>query len=68
MAYGGVAAKAVMAPKAQAAMEGQPLTKATLEAALKAVSEDIVVTPSAPGAQAMLLLAVWAFGMRPGLA
>ena len=49
LAYGGVAAKAVLAPKAQAAMEGRPLSQATLEAALKAVAEDIVITPAAPG-------------------
>ena len=49
MAYGGVAAKAVMAPGAQAAMEGQALNQATLEAALKAVGQDVVITASAPG-------------------
>ena len=55
MAYGGVAAKAVMAPRAQAAMEGQALNQATLEAALKAVGQDVVITASAPGQHQRLL-------------
>ena len=38
-----------MARKAQAAMEGQPLNQDTLSAALSAVSEDVVITPQAPG-------------------
>ena len=38
-----------MARKAQAAMEGRPLSQDTLSAALAAVAEDVVITPQAPG-------------------
>ena len=59
LAYGGVAAKALMARKAQAAMEGQPLNQDTLSAALKAVAEDVVITASAPGVCCMHCLPSW---------
>jgi hypothetical protein len=38
-----------MAPKTEAALKGQPLSDATLKAALAAVREDVFVTPGAPG-------------------
>lgn len=50
IAFGGVAPKTIMAPKTEAALKGQPLSDATLKAALAAVREDVFVTPGAPGA------------------
>jgi xanthine dehydrogenase/oxidase len=38
-----------MAPRVQAALEGQPWTGATLDKALAAVAEDVNITPNAPG-------------------
>ena len=52
LAYGGVAPKTVMALKTTAALEGKPLTHDTLQNALKAVAEDIYITPDAPGIRA----------------
>lgn len=49
IAYGGVAAKTVMAPRVQAALQGQPWTGVTLDKALAAVAEDINIAPNAPG-------------------
>ena len=39
-----------MATNTQAALEGQPWTQATLDAALLAVAKDVSITPDAPGA------------------
>ena len=47
--YGGVAPKCIMATNAQAALEGQPWSQATLDAALLAVAKDVNITPDAPG-------------------
>ncbi len=47
--YGGVAPKCLMATNTQAALEGQPWTQATLDAALLAVAKDVNITPDAPG-------------------
>ena len=38
-----------MATNAQAALEGQPWSQATLDAALLAVAKDVNITPDAPG-------------------
>ncbi len=48
--YGGVAPKCLMATNSQAALEGQPWTQATLDAALLAVAKDVNITADAPGA------------------
>ena len=50
VAYGGVAPKTIMAPKAQAAIKGQPWTGETLKKALEAVAQDVNITANAPGA------------------
>ena len=47
--YGGVAPKCIMATNAQAALEGQPWSQATLDAALLAVAKDVNITHDAPG-------------------
>ena len=47
--YGGVAPKCIMATNAQAALEGQAWSQATLDAALLAVAKDVNITPDAPG-------------------
>lgn len=47
--YGGVAAKCIMAPQVQQALQGQPWSQATFEAALKACAEDVKIHPDAPG-------------------
>ncbi len=49
IAYGGVAPKTIMAARTQAALEGKPFTDDTLQSALKAVAEDVNITPNAPG-------------------
>lgn len=49
IAFGGVAAKAVMAPKTAASLIGQPLEEKTLLAALSALSEDVQIGANAPG-------------------
>lgn len=49
IAFRGVAAKAVMAPKTAAALVGQPLEEKTLLAALSALSEDVQIGANAPG-------------------
>ena len=58
LAYGGVAPKTVMALKTSAALEGKPLTHDTLQTALKAVAEDIYITPDAPGIRTSALRAI----------
>ena len=45
-----------MATNTQAALEGQPWTQATLDAALLAVAKDVNITPDAPGATVPALL------------
>ena len=52
ISYGGVAAKCIMATHTQAALEGQPWTQQTLDAALLAVAKDVNIAPDAPGNQA----------------
>ena len=47
--YGGVAPKCIMATRTQAALEGNPWTQETLDAALLAVAQDVNITPDAPG-------------------
>lgn len=54
MAYGGVAAKTIMARRVEAALKGQPWTQTTLNKALAAVAEDVNITPNAPGLRAGL--------------
>lgn len=49
LAYGGVAAVTLAAPKTEAALIGQPWTAATLQLALKTIPQDIVISDSAPG-------------------
>ncbi|GFH18706.1 uncharacterized protein HaLaN_15554, partial [Haematococcus lacustris] len=49
VAYGGVAARAIMAPQVAAALVGRPWDEATLTAALEAVRSDVVIADSAPG-------------------
>ena len=55
--YGGVAPKCIMATNAQAALEGQPWSQATLDAALLAVAKDVNITPDAPGLAAAATIA-----------
>ena len=47
--FGGMAAKTVCCPKAEAALIGQPWTRETLKVALAALSEDLPMAPGAPG-------------------
>ncbi|KAJ9512823.1 hypothetical protein QJQ45_029028 [Haematococcus lacustris] len=49
VAYGGVAARAIMAPQVAAALVGRPWDEATLTGALEAVRNDVVISDSAPG-------------------
>lgn len=49
LAYGGVAPKTIMAPKAAAALNGSTLSHATLKAAVAAVAEDVQISANAPG-------------------
>ena len=49
VSYGGVAPKTIMATRTQSALQGKPFTDATLQSALKAVAEDVNITPNAPG-------------------
>ena len=53
IAYGGVAPKTIMATRTKAALDGKPFTDATLQLALKAVAEDVNITPNAPGMQSL---------------
>ncbi|KAG1664510.1 hypothetical protein FOA52_007774 [Chlamydomonas sp. UWO 241] len=48
-AFGGVAAKAVLAEKVAAACIGKPWSQTTLAAAIEALKSDIVIADSAPG-------------------
>ena len=56
LAFGGVAAKTVSAPRAEAAIRGRPLSQETLAAGLAALAEDILISPSAPGKPVVLEL------------
>lgn len=49
VAYGGVAAKTVTAPKVVAVLVGKVLDQSCLPAALAAVAEDVDMAPNAPG-------------------
>lgn len=49
LAFGGVAAKSVRAPKTEAFLLSKPWTEDTLTAALQILQEDIVVPDAAPG-------------------
>lgn len=49
LAYGGVAPKTIMAPKAAAALTHQALSHGTLKAAIAAVAEDVQISANAPG-------------------
>ena len=49
LAYGGVAAKTVMAPKTQAMLVGRPWDRTTLELATKSLAEEIHIAQNAPG-------------------
>ena len=49
LAFGGVAAKTITAPKTEALLAGKPWTEANLTAALLTLSEDVWISPTAPG-------------------
>ncbi|KAH7618960.1 putative Xanthine dehydrogenase 1 [Nannochloris sp. 'desiccata'] len=49
IAYGGVAPLTISAPKTASALIGQPLDQSCLKAALTALSEDVNMSPNAPG-------------------
>ena len=49
VAYGGVAAKTINAPKVVAALVGKSLDQSCVSAALAAVAEDVDMAPNAPG-------------------
>jgi len=49
LSYGGVAPKTIMAEGTAALLAGKPLNQETLRAGLKAVLEDVQMTPNAPG-------------------
>ncbi|MEW5315300.1 MAG: hypothetical protein WDW38_006740 [Sanguina aurantia] len=49
VAFGGVAAKAIVGKAVAAALVGQPLNQATLKAGLAAVRQDVVIGAAAPG-------------------
>ena len=55
LAYGGVAAKTIMAPKAAAALSNKTLSHETLKAAVAAVTEDVQISANAPGVHLSLL-------------
>jgi CO dehydrogenase flavoprotein C-terminal domain len=50
LAFGGVAPKAIMAPKTEQALQGKVWDEPLLRAALETLAEDINITPNAPGA------------------
>ena len=64
LAFGGVAPKTVMAPRAAAALVGRPWTEATLREAVAALAGDIVIAPDAPGA----VLVIAEQGRQPSVA
>ncbi len=49
LAFGGVAPKTITAPKTEALLRGQPWTEEKLTAALGTLSEDVWISPDAPG-------------------
>lgn len=49
VAFGGVAAKTIMAPAVEAALTGVAWNQGTLSKALKALAVDVNITPDAPG-------------------
>lgn len=49
LAFGGVAPKAIMAPKTETALVGKPWDEALLSSALDTLAEDVNITPNAPG-------------------
>ncbi|EFJ45339.1 hypothetical protein VOLCADRAFT_63971 [Volvox carteri f. nagariensis] len=49
VAFGGVAPRAIMAPSVAAALVGKPWDQETLQAALAAVRQDVVLVENAPG-------------------
>ena len=49
LAFGGVAPKTISAPKTEALLRGQPWTEEKLTAALGTLSEDVWISPDAPG-------------------
>lgn len=50
LAFGGVAPKAIMAPKTEQALQGQAWDQPLLQVALEALAEDVNITANAPGA------------------
>jgi CO/xanthine dehydrogenase FAD-binding subunit len=50
LAYGGVAPKAIMAPKTEQALQGKSWDQPLLQVALEALAEDVNITANAPGA------------------
>lgn len=56
LAFGGVAAKTITAPKTEALLVGKPWTEANLTAALVTLAEDVWISPNAPGEMWELLL------------
>ena len=49
MAFGGVAAKTIMAPRTEAALRGLLWDQKALSAALQALQQDVDITANAPG-------------------
>jgi CO dehydrogenase flavoprotein C-terminal domain len=50
LAFGGVAPKAIMAPKTEQALQGKAWEQPLLQTALEALAEDVNITANAPGA------------------
>ena len=50
LAFGGVAPKAIMAPKTEQALQGKAWEQPLLQAALQTLAEDVNITANAPGA------------------
>lgn len=78
LAFGGVAPKAIMAPKTEQALQGKAWEQPLLQTALEALAEDVNITANAPGAwrkthsnplhctSADLAAAVESSGLPPG--
>lgn len=49
LAFGGVAAKTITAPRTESLLTGQPWSEASLSAALVTLAEDVWISPDAPG-------------------
>ena len=49
MAFGGVAAKTIMAPRTEAVLRGLLWDQKSLSAALQALQQDVDITANAPG-------------------